>query len=135
MAVLLDTGVLVGALSPKDPLHRRAAGVLERLGNGQRGALLVTDGVVMEGLSLLRRRVGDRALSQGFADWALGDKPVLKVCWTDESLLREAVALHFRHYDRGLSPIDGGLLAWAKRLDCAVATFDSQFQGLVHVVD
>ena len=133
MAILIDTGVLVGALSPKDPLHERAAEVLGRLGGGRKGALLTTDGVVLEGLSLLRRRIGDRALSQGFAELALGDKPVLKVCWTDESILREAVALHFRHYNRGLSPIDGGLLAWAKRLECPVATFDSQFRGLVHV--
>lgn len=134
MAVLLDTGVIVGAMSSTDPHNGRARSLLKELGSGKRGALLTTDHVLAEGLALLRRRPGDERLSKVLADACVGDAPRFRMQWTDETAMRDAVALHFKHYARGLSLVDCTLIAHAQRLGASVATLDRQFQGLVDVL-
>jgi predicted nucleic acid-binding protein len=134
VAVLVDTGVIVGALSTTDPHHGRARGLLKELASGKRGALLATDHVLAEGLALLRRRPGDERLSKAFAEACVGTSPRFRMQWTDEAAMREAVALHFKHYARGLSLVDCTLVAHAQRLGAPVATLDGQFQGLVDIV-
>lgn len=134
MAVLVDTGVIVGAMSTTDPHHERAHRLLKELASGKRGALLATDHVLAEGLTLLRRRPGDERLSQAFADACVGAAPRFRMQWTDETATRDAVALHFKHYARGLSLVDCTLIALARRLGATVATLDAQFQGLVDIV-
>jgi predicted nucleic acid-binding protein len=80
-----------------------------------------------------RRRPGGKRLCAAFADLFFGARPAFRTVWTGEDVLREAVALHLKHYDRRLSLADSTLLAHAARLGAAVATLDAQFSGLVEV--
>ena len=133
MAVLVDTSVLVGAFSHADPLHERSTALLRELASGQKGRLLVTDSVLSEALTLLRARPGNAKLSRLVCDAVL-KAGAFRVHWTDEATSRDAVALHFKHYDRKMSVVDCSLVALAQRMGWSVATFDQQFNGLVDVV-
>lgn len=134
MVVLIDTGVLVGAIARNDEHHARCQRILDQVLDGQHGALVTTDHVLSEGLTLLRRRPANLDVSRGFADLLLGPKPAFRMRWTDEATMRHAVTLHLKLYPRRLSLVDCTLLAHAEQLGASIATIDAQFAGLADVI-
>lgn len=134
MPVLVDTGLLVGAIASDDPHHVRSRAILKDLAGGKRGALVTTDHVASEAITRLRRRPGLPDVSRAFIDLVFGAKPAFKLVTTVEEQMREAAALHLKHYDRRLSFVDCTLLVHAERLGAPLATLDSQFDGLVDIV-
>lgn len=134
MSVLIDTGVLVGYVHKADKHHARARALVDRLLEGTLGAALSSDYVLDEGLTLLRKNPGRRDVSEAFRDLMHGRGAVLRRVATDEPTLDAALDLHFKMFDRGLSVTDCTLIAHAKRIGAKVATFDSEFHGVVPVV-
>lgn len=96
-----------------------------------------TDFVMDEGLTLLRRRPGREELSRRFARLFLepmagGQRP-LHMLSTTPDVVREALDLHWKHYNVGLSFTDCTLIAHARRMDAVLLSFDGGFAGLVPV--
>lgn len=134
MPVIIDTGPLLAYLHKGDPFHDKANAMVEEIWDGKHGKPLSIDHVLEEGLTFLRSRVKNQAMSKHFSDlfWGPPPRPFDWVC-TDETLLKEATRLHLVHYDR-LSMTDSIVLAHARRLGAKVATFDSGFNGLIPLV-
>lgn len=134
--IIVDTGVLVGYLDRDDPLQTRAEAAMDEAWSGAHGAVVSADVVVQEGMNFLRRKVRREELSREFAGWfeAGDDRAEIDLLWTDETLFREAIEIHFFDYRRGLSLTDCTLIAHARRRDAKILTFDGGFDGIVEVV-
>jgi predicted nucleic acid-binding protein len=135
MPVLIDTGPLLAYLNTREPHHARAVAMMDAILDGEHGKPLSIDHVLQEGLTFLRTRAKDERVSRRFSSlfWPEGERPFEWIT-TDTSTLRAATELHFDHYDRRLSMTDCILIEHAKRLDAAVATLDSGFEGLCRTI-
>lgn len=137
MPVVVDTGPLIAYLNKDDPLHAVAAPLVERILGGAYGVPVTTEFVLAEGLTFLRRRPGRENLSRDFLDLvepAPPARPKVLLRATPDDVRRDAVAIHFQHYARGLSFTDCSLVAHARRMDAVVATHEAGFEGLVTTV-
>ncbi len=139
MAVLLDTSVLFAKVNERDRHHDEANAFLRRVLQGEFGTAIITSFVVDEALTLMQFRGqpadGARKLGSllGLDDASPGSP--FHVVSVQDGDLEPAYRRFLQHYERGLSFTDCTLLAVADRLDVdAVATFDSDFEGLVPVV-
>lgn len=137
--LFLDTGVFIARINPRDPAHRAARRVFDRVGDGEWSWVTTSDYVVAEALNFLTRklpRAEPRALllravfGGDDAPPAVGD--VLKV---HSGVFAEALALHAKHLGRRLSFTDCTTLALMRQHRISdVATFDKGFAGLADVV-
>lgn len=138
MTAIIDTGPLVALVLERDAYHERARGLLRRAFEGEWGTPLTSDLVLLEGLTLLQARWGDRRASQAFATLFHGAKdsfgPVLRVRHAGADLVERAIELHFRFYDRRLSTVDCALIAMAEDAQGVVVSFDQGLAGVVPVV-
>lgn len=139
MTVIVDTGPLVARMNRDDRRHARARALMDRVQSGQHGIPILTDLVLDEGMTLLRKRPGLENLSRGLADlfWGRRQPPgpaAFETRFTDRQLYQMATDLHLSHYDQGLSFTDAALIVHARQLDATVATFDKGFRGLVPVI-
>jgi predicted nucleic acid-binding protein len=140
MSVFLDTGVLLGAVLPADPLHARSREALRRVARGELGAAHTSDYVVAEGLNYLRARVRRREPEEALLALALGSEdgpPIVATLHRIHTMrFARATTLYRKHASRGLSFTDCTTLALASErgLD-QIATFDRGFRGLVGVLD
>lgn len=134
--IFLDTGPLAAFCDRDDKLHGRAVAGLDAAWSGEHGAVVTTDHVVAETLTLLMARVGREDVARDFLELVEpGPRPPpALLVGTSLELLREATALHLKHFDRRLSMVDCTLLAHAKASGAKILTFDRGFDGLADVV-
>lgn len=138
MTVLVDTGVLVALINPKDALHQRAKAAMARILRREHGEPLGADVVLDEGLALLQKRHPVRISAESLAALFWGGKnkmPALRRISTDEDVLREATDLYFHHFSDQLSFTDCTLLVHARRLGADIATFDGNLKDLAGGLD
>lgn len=135
MSVLLDTGVFLGMMNPKDDFHAEATAIWKSLRLGKHGKLFSLDAVYIEALNHLARKPRQRPFAEGMC--ALRQSPASPVQWleSDPDDLHEATNLYFRDFERGLSLTDCLLVVASRRLAASVATLDRQFQGLASLVE
>lgn len=130
MAVVVDTGPLVGLINPKDPLHERCVDIMRAVFDGRNGTGVVPDAVRIETMNFARSKVGDPDVSRRL----LRTMDRLVHVGTDELLLTLATDLHMRERDRRLSLTDCVVIEHTRRMRAKAATLASQWHGLVDVV-
>lgn len=135
MSVLVDTGVLVGAKLPADPLHAPASAALERALARAWGQPFVTDYIVDEAVTLARVRSRQHEAAEDLAAFLLGEAPyapLFQLLRVDEASFATARAAHRRYGDRFLSFTDCTSIALveAAGLD-GILSFDRGFDGIM----
>ncbi|MDE1821690.1 MAG: type II toxin-antitoxin system VapC family toxin [Euryarchaeota archaeon] len=134
MSVLLDTGVLYGALNHDDEAHERATALLDRVGRREFGAPLVLDHVVHELFTLIRSRRDPPALEEAAARLLPLPTPELRglsIASLGTSLMRPAWGVFRKYRDQRLSFTDAALLASMRELRIdRLATFDRRLASL-----
>lgn len=140
MTVLLDTGVLHAYANPRDEHHETAKALVDRVSDGELGAVFVTTYVADETLTLLRSKdrpestIRETAAMMGLDVDA--DVPRLAhLLPIDPVVFHPAVDRYNQLADQGLSFTDCTTLVVQQQrgLD-AVATFDEDFDGLAPTV-
>lgn len=118
MPILVDTGVLLGAIDADDASHVAAAEVLQR----HQGGLLVPATVLAETAWQLEHNVGVDAEAALIDAVIAGELAVVDL--TERDYVR-AVSLIRRYADLGLGLVDGSVIAIAERLGVTtIATLD-----------
>ncbi|MFN0090313.1 MAG: type II toxin-antitoxin system VapC family toxin [Acidimicrobiales bacterium] len=118
MAVLIDTGVLLGALDADDSYHEVAASVLRR----QSDELLVVSTVVAETAWQVERALGPHAEAAFLDSILAGELSLVELEHVDYARSTELIR---RYADLGLGLVDASIIAVAERLDITtVATFN-----------
>jgi hypothetical protein len=134
LTVVVDTSVLVAAVNERDERHARALALVEELRQGHHGAVLTTDFVLDEVVTVTLARTGRHERAVEAVDLILPPDP--DAAWialepVGEAFFR-ALGL-FRHAARReLSFTDWTIVALIRegRAD-AVVSFDEDFDGLV----
>lgn len=96
--IFVDTGAWYAAEVEDDPNHAAARRFLSQLARGTHGALLTTDYVLDEAMTLLRSRRGPSSATS-FLDKVRSSGSV-KVAWVDGSLFEKGLEV-FRGSDGG----------------------------------
>lgn len=139
MTCLVDTGVLVAARNPRDPLHPTAEPALRAALRGAWGRPLVSDYIADEAITLARKRLRNHAEADRFAAFLLGEPPfqlALALARVDAEMFAEARRVFHRYDDHLLSFTDCTSIALVRRLGAeGVVSFDSGFDGIVPRVD
>lgn len=136
MTIVFDTGPLIAYVHKEDPYHERALALVARALRGEWGLPIILDHVVDEGITFLRKRASNRAITDAFLNLVLGDKtaPIGELAATSLEDLRDAIRLHLKYFDRKLSLTDCAIALRAAQVRGVVATFDKRFEGIVPVV-
>lgn len=124
MTVYVDTSALFALLVRDDRMHERARQGFDRLAAAN--ARLVTSSfVLVETLTLLRRRVGMEAV----VDFQLRIQPLLDVVWVDQDWYDRALTRCIAQSRKEMSLVDhlGFEIMEAKGLTAAFA-FDRHFE-------
>lgn len=116
--ILVDTGVLFGAVDRDDPRHRDCAAVLE----AHIGSLAVSVPVLIESAWLIESRLGPTA-EAGFLR-GVNSGELERIDLTDADWQR-VVELIDDYHDLGLGAVDASIVAVAERLEIAtIATLN-----------
>lgn len=119
MSILVDTGVLLGAIDADDAAHEDCSTVLERHASG---GLLVPVTVIAEAAWQLENNVGVDAEAALLDAVISGELTVMDIGADDYV---RAVELIRRYADLGLGLVDASVIAIAERLDVTtIATLD-----------
>ncbi len=133
MTIILDSGVLIAYLHERDNHHAEARRIMERVGRGEFGLPLIVDHVIDEAVTFLRARVGRRDVSQRLLSLVYGEenRPIGDLLATSLDDLREAIQIHMKFFDRGLSLTDSILIVHTTAARGVLATFEKGFEGIV----
>lgn len=116
--VLVDTGVIFGAVDRDDPRHSECAEVLE----GHTGELLVPVPVIVESAWLIESRLGPTSEADFLRAVNAGELERVDLAGEDWA---RALELIKRYADLPLGLVDASVMAIAERLDIAqIATLD-----------
>ncbi|NOZ88574.1 MAG: type II toxin-antitoxin system VapC family toxin [Crenarchaeota archaeon] len=128
MAVLVDTGVLLAALIPRERRHRWARRLLAGILEGRYGPAYVTDYIVDEALSYAASRLGRDAAEKLLS--LLVRRRLLHIIPVTIDVFSEAVEVYEAHLPR-LSFTDATTLVVARsyRIDL-IATLDRELAAL-----
>lgn len=134
----MDTGVLVAYYSDRDRRHGQAKELMTSAMQGAFGALVVSDFVVDEAVTLCRARSRSHALANALAARLLGEAPhapLLTLIRVSGHDFTEARRLFARYEDKELSFTDCTSIALmrARGID-RIASFDEDFDGIVERV-
>lgn len=110
MPILVDTGVLLGAIDADDADHQAAVEVLDRY----TGQLLVPATVIAETAWQVERNLGAEAEARFLEAVLAGELEVIDLTRTD---YQRAVELIRRYADLRLGLVDSSIIAIAERLD------------------
>ncbi|MSQ35652.1 MAG: PIN domain-containing protein [Dehalococcoidia bacterium] len=125
MALILDTGVLLGALDRTDPAHDRCRALIE----SERGALLVPTPVLVELDYWLRDPLYQGAFLAVLRNVVEGAYTVVDLVPADYERARE---LCTRYADADVGFVDAAVLAIVERLDePKLATLDRRHFALM----
>lgn len=140
MSVLVDTGVLFALFHVRDEHHQRALRLMDDIRARVLGRACTTTFVVDEFMSLCQRKGAShdqalRALALVGLSPGQGGGPVVELLEVTIDELPFSIKAHERLRSRGLSFTDCTHLATMRRHRLEqLATFDSDFDGLVPVV-
>ncbi len=125
--ILLDSSVLVAAVSAHDANHARAQAILAEVDRGVWGRALIPDYVLVEVANTVMRRVGFEAASRFVRGTA--DSPTSFIVPCFESL-RRGLEIFLGQKEKALSLADAAIVAVAERERVRnLATFDSGFRA------
>lgn len=134
---MFDTGPLAAYVHRRDKNHDRAKRLMRRVLKGEYGTPVSLDLVLLEGLTLLQRRTGDRRISQLYASYFHGahDKrdPILRLRPSGD-IIGRSIEIHFQYHERSLSTVDAALVAVTNITQGVLLTFDGGFEGIVPVL-
>jgi len=124
--IFVDTSAFYALEVEDDVNHERALEFAEELRKGRYGALVTTDYVLDETLTLLRSRHGLEAATLFYSKVARSKS--LKIVWVDEELFRKAVEIFAKSKGRAWSFTDCVSFATMKLLGISYAfAFDEHF--------
>lgn len=128
--ILLDTGILVGAVDSRDPHHAPASKAMQVAMTGRHGRVAALDAVYIETMNYLARK--PRAMGNAAAIGRLRQDPGSPIMWlpSDPKDFTVAAQVYFREFGRRLSMTDCLIVAAAKRLGAQVSTLDAQLRAL-----
>ena len=126
--IFIDTSGLVALFDARDGNHEAARAGWERVKDAG-GAVLLTDQIVAETVTLLRRRAGFKAaqrVGERLLSGALGE-----IVYVDEALLKRAFKLFEKYSDQDLSLVDCTSFAVMRQRRLTRAfTFDNDFRAV-----
>lgn len=126
--IFIDTSGLVALFDSRDTNHKAARAAWQKV-QASEEPLLLTDHIIAETVTLLRRRAGFQAaqrVGQRLLSGALGE-----IVYVDESLLRRAFSLLEKYGDQDLSLVDCSSFAVMKHRRIIHAfTFDDDFRAV-----
>jgi len=135
VSVFLDTGVIVGARNLSDEKHARAMELLEEFRTGKHGAVLTSEFVFDEAVSLALHRTRREDVARRVGELVLPDSR--EELWIDlirltEQEFRGAWELFRRHGKAGLSFTDWTIVEMVRSRGIEqVASFDSGLDAWV----
>jgi predicted nucleic acid-binding protein len=132
MVVLLDTGFILAARNQDDVNHLVAVQLMRECLAGKYGQILVNNLVFNEIATLTLVRTHDIRLIKDIGRFILGS-PRIKMVHMSEPDFLVAWELFLKYFEHNLSFVDCSLLALTRLFEpeAYIATFDSQFKGLV----
>jgi len=124
--ILVDTGAWYALADGRERHHARAAGLFARLTQGEFGRILSTDYVLDETYTLVRMRLGIRAV-RALRD-LLNRSTSMQVVRVSDRDFEQAVELMLAHDDKRWSLTDCTSFVLMRELEVANAfTFDRNF--------
>ncbi len=124
MTVFIDTSAICAALYLRDERSEAAGKAWSEL-SGRNEALVTTNYVLLEALSLLQRRLGHQVVRDFQTDFV----PLLQVTWVDAVLHKRAVAAFLTAGRRDLSLVDCVSFEVMRQLSLDTAfAFDEHFR-------
>jgi predicted nucleic acid-binding protein len=125
--ILIDTSAFLAASDSKDAAHGEMVSAFDRLGRGAFGAAVTTNYVLIESLSLIRRRLGVEK-AKVFARVTRDPKGV-RIIWVDSDLHDAAAEMMFAHPDKQWSIVDCSCFVTMTQLGIRQAlTLDDDFE-------
>lgn len=121
--VFVDANVLVALFNKDDALHQKARklwGLLEE----EHAQLCTSNLVVSEALTVLRMKAG-KSKSLRFGDIILKQSRLLKILYLNEAHTRYSYGIFSQVPQKDFSFVDASIVAFAKKYNLKVATFDS----------
>lgn len=139
-SLFLDTGVLLGAVLPRDPCHERSSQVIQRVSEGEWRSVHTSDFVLTEAVNFLTRKRPHRDALEILLRLAFGAKDappvVTEVQHVHGGRFASSIDLLQHQFDRGLSLTDWTTVVLMRELDIRhLATFDRGFGGLVEAIE
>jgi len=102
--ILIDTSGFLAAADSRDAAHSEMLAAFGRLGRGTFGAAVTTSYVLVESLTLIRRRLGLEK-AQAF-ERVTRDTAGIRIVWVDAELHQAAAGMMFSHPDKDWSIVD-----------------------------
>lgn len=133
--IVLDSSVLIAALSKKDAKHELAKALMAEIGEGKWGLPLIPDWVAIEVANFVLRRFGRAQAIRIVGGMARPDAGRIVPC---SPYLRRALEIFSSPAGRTLGLADAGIVAMAEEMDVTdIATFDAGFRAVarLNIVD
>jgi len=125
--IVIDSSLLIAALSRKDANHRRAQGLLAEIRKGLWGRALVPEYIFVEVTNWVHRRFGREAALRFVRSLGGTDDAKVVPC---SPIFDRALAIYTRTAAGNLSFADAGLVAVAEKHGVQnVATFDQGYRA------
>jgi len=139
MSIFIDTGVLYAHHDVDAERHTAARELIDAVLNGTYGHPYTNDYVLDEAVTLTRARTNSVDDANAIANRIRGNDPypsVVELAYTTPELVAAALETFRRYDDHDLSFTDAMIVAICERRDIdAVASFDSDFDGLINRVE
>ena len=139
MSIFIDTGVLYAHPDVDAERHTAARELIDAVLDGTYGHPYTSDYVLDEAVTLTRARTNSVDDASAIANRIRGNDPypsVVELVYTTPELVAAALETFRRYDDHDLSFTDATIVAICERRDIdAVASFDSDFDGLINRVE
>ena len=139
MSIFIDTGVLYAHHDVDAERHTAARELIDAVLDGTYGHPYTSDYVLDEAVTLTRARTNSVDDANAIAKRIRGSDPypsVVELVYTTPELVAAALETFRRYDDHDLSFTDATIVAICERRDIdAVASFDSDFDGLINRVE
>jgi len=127
----IDSNVFIGAYNPRDEHHGEAAAILKRVDRGELGTAIITDYILDEVLTFVRRKLGaEKSLEVLNAILSSENVDVAKI---DEEIFDAAIVV-FEKYKR-LSFTDATTVTYMNAREIQkLISFDGGFDGIKSLI-
>ena len=124
----VDTSALLSTLYKKDAKHKQAKVLSQELEKDEKKTPVITDYILDETLTLLKKRVGHKEAVK-FGKLVFSGKTKLKLIYLSNKVIREDFQLFVRYSDKGFSFTDCTSFAVMRYYKIKQAfTFDKHFE-------
>ncbi len=137
--LMVDTGLLIAAINPRDQGREQASRVLRSVVEGRWGRIHTTEAVLVEAFNYVSQRLPSITKAQELSTliWGNRQRPgiVGRIHPISRGKLEEALALYHERFDQGLSLTDWTTVVCMEDQGIEeLASFDTGFDGIVHRV-